>query len=357
MDSLMGRLDLCLGRMSVHLPFVAAIAMSMRAIIEKCGTAETNGAYIRFDPEFCAKQSDAELLYLYAHETWHKALMHMWRRGTRDPRRWNWACDHVINLAMNAMHNSMLVMPKGGLADRRYAGMSEEEVYEQSLKDGIKIPTDYVIDVIESGAKTQADAEIEIINIAKACKMAGIKAGLIDIILQHAGKPAVRWQDVLRSFVTSNIRAGQTWRRRSRRGVDVYLPSLRSKVLGSIVLFGDFSGSMMQLVKNIMAEMQGVVDDVSPEQTHVFCGDTAVTFERTFERGAQLEIRARGGGGTDFRPLFARVEELQLQPDCAVFLTDTEGTFPNVPPSYPVIWGVLGRSHATVPWGEVVIIK
>lgn len=355
-SSLTARLDLALGRMSIHLPFVAAIAMSMRTKIEKCGTACTNGTYIKFDPEFCEKQSDSELLYLYAHETWHKALMHIWRRGTREPQRWNWACDHVINLALSAMRNPMLRMPAGGLANPLYTGMSEEEVYAQSIVDGVKIPMNYAVDIIETDARSQADAEIEIINIAKACKMAGISAGLLDIILANAGKPSVDWRDVLRSFVTATVRSGQTWRKRSRRTQDIYLPALRSKVLGSIVVFGDFSGSMMALVKRIVAEMQGIIDDVSPEFTHVICGDTAVTFMRTFERGAQIELKMRGGGGTDFRPLFAEVDRLGLEPDCGVFLTDTFGTFPDVPPKYPIMWGVLGEG-GSVPWGETVTIK
>lgn len=355
-SSLTARLDLCLGRMSIHLPFVAAIAMSMRVKIEKCGTACTNGTYIKFDPDFCAAQSDHELLYLYAHETWHKALMHVWRRGTRDPVRWNWACDHVINLALTDMRNPMLRMPKGGLADPRYRGMSEEEVYESSIKDGIKMPRGFAIDIIEKDARSQADAEIEIINIAKACKMAGISAGLLDIILANAGKPSVDWRDVLRSFVSANVRSGQTWRRRSRRSHEVYLPALRSKVLGSIVIFGDFSDSMMDEVKVIIAEMQGIIDDVSPEFTHVICGDTRVTFSHTFERGSRIELKMRGGGGTDFRPLFAEVEKQTLEPDCGVFLTDTFGSFPDVPPNYPVIWGVIGKG-GSVPWGETVNIK
>lgn len=350
------RLDLCLSRMSVHLPFVAAVAMSMRAKVEKVGTACTNGVWIKFDPDFCAALTDPELMYLYGHEALHKAFMTPWRRGTRDPKLWNMAEDYVINLALSDMRCSMLTMPKAGLQDSRFRGMSGEEVYEILKKEG-RDASKYEVDVIEDGEQTRADAEIEITNIAKACKMAGIGSPLIDLILGAAGKSAVRWQDVLREFVTCNVRSGTTWRRRSRRSEEVYLPTLRSKVMRSIVVFGDFSGSMMELVREVLDEMQGIVDDVSPETVHVICGDTTVTFSQSFSRGERLVVPPKGGGGTDFRPLFSAAEQLDPAPDCGVFLTDTYGTFPCVAPLYPVLWGVLGASNVHVPWGEVVQVK
>jgi predicted metal-dependent peptidase len=340
--------------MSLHLPFVAAVAMTMVPKIEKCGTACTNGVWIKFDPDFCASQSDQELMYLYAHEALHKAFLSPWRRGVRQPALWNMAEDYVINNALNDMQSSMLKMPRNGLTNVRYRGMSGEKVYEQLLKDLQRAPANFQIDIIEDGEKTLADAEIEVTNIAKACKMAGISAGLIDLILGNAGVSQVKWQDVLREFVTAHVKSGTTWRRRSRRSEEIYLPTLRSKVMRSIVVFGDFSGSMMHVVKEVLSEIQGIVDDVSPEIVHVICGDTRVTFNRTFNRGEKLVIETRGGGGTDFRPLFTAAEQLESPPDCGVFLTDTYGTFPEAPPMYPLIWGVLGAQGVHVPWGEVV---
>lgn len=356
-SSLTSRLDLVLSRMSIHLPFIASVAMTMVPKLEKVGTACTNGVWVKFDPEFCDKLSDPELMYLYAHEAWHKAMLHPWRRGNRNHSIWNMACDYVINTNQNEMRNPMLKMPKDGLHNHKFLNMSEEQVYEQLVKDGVNPPPEYLIDLVEDDSTTLADAEIEILNIAKGCKMAGMSHRMIDIILGNAQRSRVRWEDVLREFITTNIRSGSTWKRRSRRSEGIYLPSLRSKVLRSMVLFGDFSGSMMEVVKKVVAEMQGVVDDVSPEITHVICGDTKVTFNRSFARGEKLEIKARGGGGTDFRPLFEAAEALDQPPDCAVFLTDTYGTFPSSPPVYPVLWGVVGATNVNVPWGEIVRVE
>ena len=69
-----------------------------------------------------------------------------------------------------------------------------------------------------------------------------------------------------------------------------------------------------------------------------------------------IDFSARGGGGTDFRPLFAKIEELGYKPDVLIMLTDTFGTFPDTPPDYPVIWASI-YENVEVPFGELVYIN
>ena len=62
-----------------------------------------------------------------------------------------------------------------------------------------------------------------------------------------------------------------------------------------------------------------------------------------------------GGGGTDFRPIFNRIGEKRLPISCLVFMTDTNGTFPEEAPRYPVLWVVKGHGEK-VPFGTVVLL-
>ena len=49
-----------------------------------------------------------------------------------------------------------------------------------------------------------------------------------------------------------------------------------------------------------------------------------------------------GFGGTSFRPVFDRIEQLReeenLEPDCLIYFTDGCGEYPEKPPEYPVIF-------------------
>lgn len=368
-STLLARLDTIRSKVSLHVPFYSAVGAGMFVEEAPVGTAGVNATHIYFDPDFCGLQDDKQIAYLYCHEIGHKALLHAWRRGGRHPGVWNAACDYVINNDLEAMHSPILRRPvdkdgkPSGLVDPRFTGMSEEEVYRILMDEGgaemWPSPSDLMDDTSGRGL---ADMEIEMINIAKAAKMAGASGGMIDMILKRSHVPRPRWKDVLRDFFTSVTKAHTNWRRPSRRSsaVGVVLPSLHSPAMGSIVFFGDVSGSMVPIVQKLLGEMQGIVDEVHPESVHAVFGDTRVTLSKTLGPGEVLSsLQIRGGGGTDFRPLFKEVETQGWRPMCGVFLTDTYGIFPAVPPNYPVIWGVMGAAakEVSVPWGQVVDVE
>ena len=69
---------------------------------------------------------DDEVDFVTAHEVMHCALGHCARRGTRDPDRWNQACDHVVNLLLKA---AGVKVPSNRPCDPRFTGLGAEAVY------------------------------------------------------------------------------------------------------------------------------------------------------------------------------------------------------------------------------------
>jgi predicted metal-dependent peptidase len=70
--------------------------------------------------------------------------------------------------------------------------------------------------------------------------------------------------------------------------------------------------------------------------------------------GDTVHLEPKGGGGTDFKPVFAWVEENGVLPQCLIYLTDLCcNSFPDVP-EYPVLW--VTDSRRTAPFGETVQI-
>jgi len=71
-----------------------------------------------------------------------------------------------------------------------------------------------------------------------------------------------------------------------------------------------------------------------------------------------LQIEPKGGGGTDFRPVFEWVENQGVNPCCLIYLTDLEcNRFPAHAPAYSVLWIQTGNSGYRVPFGEIVQMK
>ena len=100
------------------------------------GTAYTNGRDEVYDARMIDDLSDAEVRYVILHENFHKMYRHLitWKwMWDIDPNIANQACDHVINLRLNADNkDGFAVMPGGeyeGLADIRFSGMNAAQVF------------------------------------------------------------------------------------------------------------------------------------------------------------------------------------------------------------------------------------
>ena len=82
-------------------------------------TMATDGVSLYFNPQFVETLSAAEIAGTLAHEVMHPALQHHIRRGGRNPRRWNMACDYAIN---PMLVDAGLTLPKDVLLDTAFVG-------------------------------------------------------------------------------------------------------------------------------------------------------------------------------------------------------------------------------------------
>jgi hypothetical protein len=110
-------------------------------------TMATDGKSIIFDPNFVLNQTDAAVRFVICHEVLHCVNGHHKRRGKRHPIIWNWACDYAINPILGSpegpedgfeypRENGEIV----GLYDKKYEGMTAEDIYDLLLEDEMSPP-------------------------------------------------------------------------------------------------------------------------------------------------------------------------------------------------------------------------
>lgn len=99
-----------------------------------CDTMAVDGFYIYVNPDFCEGLTGDELKFVLAHEVMHCVLGHSDRRGGRDRKLWNIATDYSINLKLTEFG---FKMPKVGLINNKYEGLTSEEIYEELFKEGM----------------------------------------------------------------------------------------------------------------------------------------------------------------------------------------------------------------------------
>jgi predicted metal-dependent peptidase len=205
--------------------------------------------------------------------------------------------------------------------------------------------------------------DVAVAQAAAVAKAQGNLPGAFSLLAEK-GKPKIPWTNQLRPFVTQFARDDFSFRRPLLSAFadsdgEILLPSLFSETLGEVVVGVDTSGSIYcckYLLDEFLAELAAIHADCRPSKLHFADIDARVYNFRTFGPDEQLDLSVTGGGGTDFRPLFDIVEKRRIEPACLIYFTDMYGTFPAVPPPYPVLW-ISYSEVTTAPFGAVLQAK
>jgi predicted metal-dependent peptidase len=185
----------------------------------------------------------------------------------------------------------------------------------------------------------------------QAGKLGGTLARLIDHLLQ----PQLPWRMLLARYMTAVARDDFSYMRPSRREGEgqAILPSLRSSQV-EVVVAVDTSGSIKSNeIDEFIAEINAIKGQMRARVTLIPCdSEIPEGAPWIYEPWEEFDFPAsvKGGGGTDFRPVFEWIDRRSQRPELLVYFTDAVGRFPAHEPNFDVLWLVKGKQH--VPWGQ-----
>ena len=360
-------------RLLLDHPFFGTLSLKLRPKEEpRIPTGATDGKSLIYNPKWFAKLSEPQQEGFLAHEIMHIVYMHMVRREQRHAKKWNVAADYVIN--WNLIKECYMTLPDGALIEEKYKDMTTEHVYnllpDPEDEEGGTISWDDIADDeggcggVMDGTGDPAVAEqkwtIDINQAYEAAKMAGKTPGGLTKIIDEILKPRVNWKTILIKFLTNTAKNDYSWMKPNRRFIakDMYLPSLYSERLESIVVAVDTSGSISDEELQIFAsETSAILASMDPENIHFLQCDTEINQHDTYTReNLPLKIEFKGRGGTAFAPVWEYIEEENLNPKCCVYLTDLYPCDWGEQPPYPVLW-IATTDDVEVPFGEVTRIQ
>jgi predicted metal-dependent peptidase len=350
-------------------PFFGQLALKLRLVEDPtCPTAWTDGVRLGYSPSFVASLSQAELLAVVVHEVLHVTNGHPWRREGRTPLQWNIACDAAIN---HIITESGFTLPKDCVDIPEHHGKSAEYIYArlpkkytQSNGEGDGKGNAGIGEVrdapgngeAEESGCTQADWQQAVQAAAKMAQAMGKLPGGMERII-GATQNRTDWKSVLLRFVQQISKADYTWRTPNKRYIasGLYLPSLHSESMGPVAIGLDMSGSVDQTTLNVFGgAVEAIASQCRPERIDAIYCDSTIQGMDSYGPDDHIRLTAKGGGGTDFRPVFESLKDLETEPVCLIYLTDGWGTYPDNPPDIPVIWAMT--TDYEPPWGEVVRI-
>jgi predicted metal-dependent peptidase len=174
--------------------------------------------------------------------------------------------------------------------------------------------------------------------------------------------PTVNWRAVLAEFLSARTAEDYSWCRPNPRyaPLGLYIPILESRAPGKIACVIDTSGSVPdQALAAVASELEAFLAQHPVTSLLVVYADTQETGRLLLTAAdLPLKLEPKGGGGTDFGPVLDSLDADEDRPACIVYFTDLHGSFPDKPPSVPLLWLVFGQPHGQpkAPFGSVALL-
>jgi len=123
----MDKLIKCRSRLMRGNVGIASMLLPLPFVKSDCETMATDGKSIFYNPKFVDDHTDEEIEGVLIHEACHVIWEHPLRKGNRNHKLWNVACDYAINNYL--LYDLKMELPDGGVWGREYHKMSAEQVY------------------------------------------------------------------------------------------------------------------------------------------------------------------------------------------------------------------------------------
>jgi predicted metal-dependent peptidase len=346
-------------------PFLGFVLQHYDIIMnEDINTAATDGRMIYFSNKFLEGLSHEETIFVLLHELLHIILLHPLRKGNRNLKKFNVACDIVINdiLISYGLSSGRLPIIKGeqfeinGVKhtaediynmlpiEIEYLSFDDHTLWEKFTEDSIKNHLDYVLK--KAANKNLKDIFSRRLNIDN-----------------HQYNPKVNWRKVLQKYLKL-IKSDYNFERLDKRFRDVLIPDISTQdtILSDIWICIDVSGSMIDsMIEQVFKETIHMINSVQHIDTKVSFFSTEVTQPRRVRHVKDmiaLKDKIETTGGTSFQVIFESIDKMfkTSKPKLIIIMTDGFAEIkPSFQPEMPVLW--ILSEDGEMPFGECVYIN
>lgn len=288
----------------------------------------------------------------------HKALSHRDRGKGRVKSLWKLASDYAIN---DLLVENGFKMPPIFNYSSRFEKLYAEEIYTTLLQESDFRDRDDEMEVEKEKDKNRDIEEYELFlkELENKLKKRGSLPKGIERVLGKKEKynSKISWRDRLYRYINTHSKQDYKMFPPNKKYLyrDIVLPSIYSQEL-KIVVAIDTSASIDRAILEIFLNELYAIMEAFPHYVIEFIeADAKIQNIIRLTPLERVDIDSlKGGGGTDFRPVFKYIERENEDFKFLIYFTDGIGSFPKDIPNIDTLW-VMPKKR-DVPFGEVLDI-
>lgn len=359
-------------------PFFGNLAtrLTLKNADEWLTTAATDGRYFYYNAKFVNSLDNQELVFLFGHEVLHVVYDHMGRREDRNPKLSNIAADFAVNRDLVKHRIGRMITKVDVLYDEKYNadGWTYEKIYADLEENCDEMTMEEYLDLLldehiknapgenmseEERQRIRDEFREAVLSAAKTETDAGKLPEGIRKMIEELTEPKMDWREMLPQTLQSVFKSDYTWMKSSRRAwhMDAVLPGSDREKEVDVVIAMDASGSCVDMLKDFLAEVKGIMEQFHAYRIHLMTFDTEVYNPQVFtpdNMDSLMEYEIMGGGGTLFMPVYNYLQENDIVPEKLVWLTDMcpcDDKWKNEADYCDTLW-IIHSTKITPPFGQ-----
>jgi|SRR5579864_3316167 len=357
--------------------------------LNTCGVTIKNGRILLYwNPKFFETLTMDEARSVLEHECQHIVRAHVERFKDKDQHIGNLATDLAQNQFITGLPKDCVTLDKFPKEWKLKEKESAEYYYDEMMKHSNKITVSknpdgsYHVKITDPKGKTISEFDVNDMDgsewkdadssefskevVRQAVKEAvdqmkrsqgSLPAGLEMSVNEILQPPKISWNQLLRQYVAASIKSGsrQSWKKPNRR----FGATQKGRIADHIIAISvglDTSGSIgPEDYKIFFSELKSIQECYKADINVIEC-DADVQRHYKLNRYKKGNRNVKGGGGTDFRPVFDYIKNKKIRTDVLVFFTDMWGSFPKEKYAFKTIW-VSTSDVKDAPFGRVIRIS
>jgi len=348
-------------------PFFGSLATTLE--FKKSDDIEsfsTKNRTFLYNDEYLGSLSDDEIIFTIANASMHQAMHHNDRKSNRMSWLWDLATDYTINSIL--LENGLSLPPKINY-DKKFEGMYAEQIYEE-LRSTIDNKDEHEDEGEDSGKSKEQNQPKEQITkdtnldpksselleklTLKYEKQGELPRGL-NRVVDLKKRSFINWRDELYRYVNSHAKSDYRFFPPNMKYLYLgfALPAIYGEKL-QIAVAVDTSASIdLDLLDLFLAELSEIMRSYDDYEIIFIECDSKIQNVTRLTPQDELKATLKGGGGTDFTPVFELLNEREPNTKFLIYFTDGAGKFPNFMSQIDTLW--VMPEIVDVPFGEIIV--
>ncbi len=356
-------------RLMMENPYFGTLVSGLQMRINNdIAAVSPQGDLLEYNDEYLEVLNIEEVMSILANAAMHQALFHADRGQGRVGSLWHLASDYAINALL--VENGFSLPPLANYSSR-FERLYAEEIYSTLLgeqeRPDLETTQEQTSEVSSSNDEPffeslidQEEYEMLLEQLeVKMAKQGELPKG-IERFVKLTYNTQIAWRDELYRYVNTHAKSDYRMFPSSKKHLyrGIALPSIYGEEL-KIAVAIDTSASIEEaLLEYFLSELYEIMQIFSNYRIELIECDATIQNIQSLTPLEPFTPQLKGGGGTDFRPVFDYLETLHGEFKFLIYFTDAEGVFPSYLPTIDTLWVIPEHSQeVTIPFGEVLYIK